>query len=140
MTVVLLVVSASVAFAGLAAESTPLTTEAGALFPADAAHELGQSYIFLRIHDDSIVVRVEITVADVERVLGFGWDPDEVTVSQVRGRLAAIRAYAEQRFSLSTRDGPLPIRFDNVDVRYLEIADYVVLTYLIEGLDVIRTR
>ena len=135
--VLLLVVCASISAAGVAAGSTKLTAEADSPFTPAAAHELGQSYMFLRIHDDSIVVRVEITVADVERVLGFGWDPDEVTVSQVRGRLAAIRAYAEQRFSLSTRDGPLPIRFDNVDVRYLEIADYVVLTYLIERLDAI---
>lgn len=102
---------------------------------APVRHELGQSYMFLRVHDDSLVVRVEITVEDIERVLGFGWDIESVSVPDVQSRLDSIRAYAEPRFSLSVDGSPLPLRFDNVDVRYLEITDYVVLTYLIEGLD-----
>jgi hypothetical protein len=134
--VTLLACGGSIPAVAVADEPTSLTATALAPLPT-AAHELGQSYMFLRIHDDSIVVRVEITVADLELALGFGWDPEDVIMSMVQGRLADIRAYAEPHFSLSTVGGPLPIRFDNVDVRYLEIADYVVLTYLIDGLDAI---
>ena len=119
--------------------ASPIAAEAASKAPGSpaptAVHELGQSYMFLRVHDDSIVVRVEITVADVERVLEFGWGPEEVTLAQVQSRLDSVRAYVEPRFSLSAGGDPLPIRFDNVDVRFMEIADYVVLTYMIEDLD-----
>lgn len=99
-----------------------------------AAHELGQSYLFLRIYEDSVIARVEITVADVERALGFGWDPERVTVDQVRARLDSIRSYVEARFSLASGGNRIPTAFAAVDVRYLEIADYVVLTYEVAGL------
>ncbi len=119
--------------------ASPIAAEAASKAPGSpaptAVHELGQSYMFLRVHDDSIVVRVEITVADVERVLEFGWEPEEVTLAQVQSRLDSVRAYVEPRFSLSAGGDPLRIRFDNVDVRFMEIADYVVLTYMIEDLD-----
>ena len=131
----LLAVGASIATDGVAARWTPPTAEAVGPVPAAVVHELGQSYMFLRIYDDSIVVRLEIALTDVERVLGLGWDPEDVTLSEVQGQLDAIRAYAEPRFGLSTSGGPLPIRFDHVELRYLVLADYVLLTYLIEGLD-----
>lgn len=123
----------------LAAPSSSTMAEAvppaGASAPAMAAHELGQSYMFLRVHEDSLVVRVEIRVADVERALGFGWDPEDVTVDQVRGRLDSIRSYVEPRFGVSSAGTPLPTELADVDVRYLEISDYVVLTYLVEDLE-----
>lgn len=110
--------------------ATPTTT---APVPTSAAaHELGQSYLFLRIHDDSLVYRLEITVADVERALGFGWDVDDVTLEQVEERLDSIRAYVEPRFSMSSRGTELDHAFEGVDVRFLEIADYVVLTYRVD--------
>ena len=99
-----------------------------------AAHELGQSYIFLRVFDDSLVVRLEITGADLERALSFGWDPEvRLELDQVESRLDSIRTYVEARFSLSTDDGPLPIRFRGFDFRFVDFADYVLLDYVIDG-------
>lgn len=128
---------------GIAASAAPLLAappatagpSAAASAPAAAAHELGQSYIFVRVNPDSVVVRVEITVADVERALGFGWDPENVTVDQVRSRLDSIRSYVGPRFALSSQGTPIPTHLAGVDVRYMQIADYVVLTYLVEDVD-----
>jgi hypothetical protein len=101
-----------------------------------AAHELGQSYIFLRIHDDSIVVRLEITAADLDRALDFGWPSDgRPTDGQLATRIDSIRAYAERHFALSTEAGPLPLRFRDYETRFTDVAEYVLLTYVIDGRD-----
>ncbi len=98
-----------------------------------APHILGQSYIFLRVYEDSLVVRVEVTVDDIEEALGFGWDAEAVTLTDVQARLDSIRAYVSSRFSIGTADGPLQPRFRTVDVLFLEVADFVVMDYVIEA-------
>jgi len=99
-----------------------------------AAHELGQSYVFLRVYDDSMVVRLEIAAADLERALGFGWNPDVApAASEVESRLDSIRAYVEPRFALSVQGSPLPLHFRGFDFRFVDFADYVLLEYALEG-------
>lgn len=118
-------------------ESAVLPTPAVADFSpvvSAPAHELGQSYMFLRVYDDSLVVRLEITLEDLERVLAFGWDLEAVTVEEILERSDSVRAYVEPRFSLSSASGPLDAEFQRVEARYLEIADYVLLTYKIDEL------
>ncbi len=103
-----------------------------------AAHELGQSYMFLRIYEDSIVVRLEITTADLERALAFGWDVEAgVTEDQVAARLDAILAYVGERARVGSAAGPLSLRFDRFETHFLEVAEYVVLFYQVDGLTVI---
>lgn len=100
-----------------------------------AAHELGQSYIFLRVHDDSIVVRLEITVADLERALRMGWNPEgQVSRDDVDAHLQRILEYVRQRFLMEAGGSPLPLRFTGYDVRHVEIAEYVMLSYTIDGI------
>lgn len=95
-----------------------------------SAHSPGQSYVFLRIYDDAIEARLEITAADLDRALGLGITADgEVGREEVATHLAAIQAYVNPRFSLHGPDGRMALHFQRFDVRYLEIADYVMLTY-----------
>ena len=102
---------------------------------AAPSHELGQSYAFLRIYDDSLIVRLEITTEDLGDALGFGWDPTEVSVLDVEARLDSIRAYMESHFSLSNTTGRLALDLQDVDVRFLELAEFVMLTYRVEGVE-----
>src|SRR5690606_5744670 len=61
-------------------------------------HELGQSYIFLRIYADSVEVRVEITVDDLNRVLDVGWSSEAgVTNEQLAEHIDAVLAYVRPR-------------------------------------------
>ena len=107
---------------------------ASAPTPSATRHELGQSYAFLRIYDDSLVVRLEITTADLGEALGFDWDPTAVTVADVEARLDSIRSYMESRFSLSNTEGVLELDLQDVDVRFLELAEFVMLTYRVDGI------
>jgi hypothetical protein len=97
-------------------------------------HELGQSYIFLRVYADSIEVRVEITVDDLERVLGVGWSSEAgVTADQLAGHLDAVLAYVRPRLSIAVEARPLQLRFVKHDVRDQIIADYAMLHFMIDG-------
>ena len=65
------------------------------------AHELGQSYVFLRVYDDRTEATVEITAADLDRALNLGiWDDEKLTPAEADRHLAAIRAYVEQQVRL----------------------------------------
>lgn len=124
-------VCAAICFAALSpAPLSPRPT------PGVAAHEIGQSYMFLRIYDDSVVVRLEITVADLEAALGFGWDLEAgVALPAIESRLDSIRAYVEPRFSLSADGAVLAARYQSVEMRFLDFADFVLLEYVIDGLE-----
>jgi hypothetical protein len=96
-----------------------------------AAHELGQSYVFLRVHDDSIAIRLEITVADLGRALGLPWEANQrVSPAEVEAHLDAILEYVRERFFLGAAGEPFQLRFNGHDVRHVEIADYVLLSYV----------
>ena len=114
------------------------TASATVAAPAAVAHELGQSYIFLRVYDDSLAVRFEITRADLERALGFGWDLEAgVSTEEVEFRLSAIREYVESRFSIGS--GGVAFEPEYVGWGELEAAfgTFVQLEYLIEDVGAI---
>lgn len=99
-------------------------------------HDVGQSYMFLRVYDDSMVVRLEIAAAHLESALAFGWDVDEgVSLAQIEQQLGAIRAYAETRFEITAAGGVMHAEFRGVDAMSINIGDFVQLEYLIEGVE-----
>ncbi|MGH7503307.1 MAG: DUF6702 family protein [Longimicrobiales bacterium] len=105
------------------------------LLAGRSRHELGQSYIFLRVYADSIEVRVEITVDDLNRVLGVGWSSDAgVTADQLAVHLDSVMAYVRPRLAIAAGGRGLPLRFVRHDVRDQIIADYAMLHFMIDDL------
>ena len=142
--VLLALVVTSVAFQGVAAaepdvdgvtgvEVAAVTTATAASMSAVIPHEPGQTYLYLRVYDDSLVVRVEMWVGDAERVLGLGWDPAAVTLADVRAAETRARAYIEPKVSLSTGGAELPLRFRESGLLDLGANDYMTLTYEADG-------
>ena len=108
------------------------TSTASAL--AAVAHEIGQSYIFLRVYDDSLVARLEITQADLERALSFGWDVEAgVSAEEVERRLQAIREYVESRFSIGAGGLAYEPEFRRWSQLELGFGTYVQLEYVMDG-------
>ena len=105
-----------------------------AAMPGEAsAHAPRQGYMFLRLHGDSTIVRLELYLADLDRALALGWDPSvRPTREQVQARLAAIREYAEPRFALGGA-GLAPPRYRDFGFRAAETGEYLLLEYLIEA-------
>jgi hypothetical protein len=104
--------------------------------PAVAYHELDWSYMYLRVFEDSLIIRLEMTTRDIERALSFGWDPDAgVSESEVRARLGDIRAYTEERFSAGTAEGLFDPVFRDVSLLELGFGTFVKLEYVLDDLD-----
>jgi hypothetical protein len=100
------------------------------------AHELGQSYIFLRIFDHSIEARLEITADDLSRILDLNWNlEDGLTREEIGANIDSILSYVNPRFHLGTAQGLLRTRFVDSGIRRLEKADYVLLNFIVENLD-----
>lgn len=100
---------------------------------SSASHELGQAYIYLKVYDDSLVARLEVTVRDLEEALGFGWDPEAgITEADLAARLDSIRAYVEPRFSLGTAEGPFDPVFRQSSLLPVQFGAFVQLEYFID--------
>src|SRR5215211_7539830 len=70
-----------------------------------SAHAPRQAYMFLRLHRDSAVVKLEFLVRDLERALRLGWGTtSRPAPDRVREKLAVIRAYAESHFAIGVGD------------------------------------
>jgi hypothetical protein len=96
-------------------------------------HELGQSYIFLRIYADSVEVRVEITVDDLNRVLDVGWSSERgVTNEQLAEHIDAVLAYVRPRLAIAAGGRTLPLTFVRHDIRDQIIADYALLHFFVD--------
>ena len=99
-----------------------------------AAHQRGQSYIFLRVYADSIVVRVELAVDDLDRVLRLGWSSERgVTREQIHARVHELLAYVRPRLHIAAGGRELPLRFTGDSLRDFNLADYALLQFVIDG-------
>lgn len=124
--------------AGVRAHASPVEPAAPttATDPA-VVHEPGQSYLYLRVYDDSMVVRVEMALGDANRALGTSWDPDTVREYDLTAETDRIRAYLEPRVELWTAGTPIPWEFQGIGLLDLDPARYVTATYLIDQLETI---
>lgn len=127
---------------GLSADALP-SPPGGSAAPApapaplsSASHELGQAYIYLKVYDDSLLARVEVTVADLEEALGFGWDPEAgISPEELAARLDSVRAYVEPRFSLGTSEGKFEPVFRDFDLLKVPFGTFVQLEYWVSETD-----
>jgi HupE/UreJ protein len=92
--------------------------------------------MFLRVYDDSLVVRLEIATAHLDIALGLGWDADEgVTLAQIEQQIEAIRRYSESHFGVSIAGQSLEAVYRGVDVLSIGLGDFVQLEYHIDDLE-----
>lgn len=88
--------------------------------------------------DDRIDVRVEITAADLDRVLGLSLYADEqLTREEASPHLDAILSYVAQHLQLRAANRDLALRFERHEVLDLDFADFLLLNYTIEDLEAI---
>ena len=94
------------------------------------AHQLGQSYVFLHVFDDRIEGRLEITVADLNTVLGLDFRTDgSVTLEEIEPHIIAIKAYLEKRVKMAPNGVAEPLDLGAHELMSLRIAQYVSLPF-----------
>ncbi len=98
------------------------------------AHAANQTYVYLRVYEDRIEARLEVARGDLEDALGFSLSPDAVlTADEVRARLGAIRAFVEPHLAFAVDGEPVPLRFVGADATDGDELDFVLLSYVLEG-------
>ncbi len=74
------------------------------------AHKPSDSYLTLALHGQQIDGQWDIALRDLDFALGLDQDGDgKLTWDEIRGRHAAIAAYALQRLALASGGAPCPI-------------------------------
>lgn len=86
-----------------------------------AAHAPGQSYVYFRIFEQAVEVRIEIAVRDVNRVLRLDLPASRsVSLEELEANLAphldSIRAYVESRLHIKAAGQPVGLRFREQDL------------------------
>ena len=112
-----------------------LTALVGA--PTAQAHSGFQSYVYLEVFDDAIFGRVEYPVAELNRVLGWDINEDDLeqTLADSQARRDDLIAYTQEHLTLFPLDGePGDWTFEYSEVTTLGIAgiDYAILEFEIE--------
>ena len=96
-----------------------------------AAHEPGQAYMFLRVHDDSILVRLELLHSHLSETLDLGWGEDAASQEEVEAALDRIRAYAESNMAIAVAGVPVDLVFTGFESRFVDFGEFVLLQYRI---------
>lgn len=116
---------------------------AAASTAAPLPHNPGQTYLYLRIYEQEVEARVEITVSDLARVLQLdipsgadsGLSPDSV-LSLVESQIDQVRPYVESKLFIGLDSTEIPLRFLSTDLlRAGDTGDFVQLLYTSGQLD-----
>ena len=98
------------------------------------AHNLGESYLYLQIYEDSVSGRFEIALSDLNPALGFSGTELEITPDNLDQRIGFLQDYYLEHVTISDERGPLPINFTTHDV--LEVEEgFARLSFDLGGLD-----
>ena len=95
------------------------------------AHSLGQSYIFLRIHDEKITGTFEITLRDINKALDIKLQENQINSANLNDKIAEVHNYYREKVQFYEGDKPLPIRFTKTDLRQLNIGTFALLEFII---------
>ncbi|MGI9541962.1 MAG: HupE/UreJ family protein, partial [Cyclobacteriaceae bacterium] len=98
------------------------------------AHAPNQSYIFLRVYEDGIGGRFEITTDDLNRALKLDLKRG-LTTQELTPLLPQIHAYYLEHVVFAAGDVNFPIRFDETSIMPIELGDFVQLHFTLEGAD-----
>lgn len=97
-----------------------------------AAHALGQSYIFLRVGDQSLSGRLEIPTDDINRAIGLDLNGDAVvSANEVNQAQDRIRSYLTERFRVYSADQPLRIDYAQFETLDIEVSNFLVAHFRI---------
>lgn len=108
---------------------------------AAAAHRPGEAYLFLRAEERSLSLRVEATLADLDRVLGLDRDGDgAVDGAELASGRPAIEAYVRERVALGVGSADLPLHTVAQDVREHSFGRFARVHFAVDGLREVPDR
>ncbi|MEO0537086.1 MAG: HupE/UreJ family protein [Cyanobacteria bacterium P01_A01_bin.123] len=98
------------------------------------AHALGQSYLYFHIGETAVETRVEMTVRDLNEVLGLGWPANKkVRDSDIEPHLEQIKAYVSDNLAVGSESQTYDLVFQQHSFLNTTFAQFLQLRYVVEG-------
>jgi hypothetical protein len=99
--------------------------------PAGAqAHDLGQSYIFLTVAEESVSGRFEITISDLNKALGIALETDHSLIaSDFEPYIEPAKAYLAERILVAADGTPAQLIFGEVALQETTKAQYMAINF-----------
>jgi len=109
------------------------------------AHKLGEGYVFLKIYEDRIEGRVEVTLNDLNTAIGLDTNKDgKVSPAEFNTRFQELDNYLSQRLGFSSGSIHFPFKFTTHNLLDTAIGPYAVIAFQIDTPvpvpDIIRVR
>ena len=100
------------------------------------AHEIGESYIYLRVYEDKLTGIFHITLGDLNKALGLQTPDAQLAGDNIADRISEVHSYYKQNVHFFDGDNSLPIRFTGLDMMTVSEAhdhpgNYVVIEFSI---------
>jgi hypothetical protein len=103
---------------------------------AASAHNLGDSYLYLQIYEDTVTGRFEIALSDLNPALGLDGTAREITAENLEESIGFLRRYYLEHVTIADDGGPLSIDFTDYDVLDAQ-GGFLRLPFELGGLDVV---
>jgi hypothetical protein len=99
------------------------------------AHAPNQSYIFLKIYENAVSGRIEITTDDLNK--GFDWELKRgKTLEEYQAYIPQLQSYLLKNVSFSSSSGNHPIQFKESSLFVLKkYGDYIQIHFELENID-----
>jgi hypothetical protein len=104
------------------------------------AHNVGDSYLYLQIYEDSVDGRFEIALSDLNPALGFSGTDLEITPENIDQRIDFLRQYYLEHVTISVDTEPLELEFLEHDLLRGKGSHYVLLPFRLSTLEAVPER
>ncbi len=97
------------------------------------AHKLGEGYIYLKVYNDRIEGRVEMTVDDLDKAVGLDQSQDGiVSAEELSTNIDSVHQYLAKTLQWGPADAGYAVRYVSHEVMNVQIGRYAVLHFLID--------
>lgn len=104
-------------------------------FSADA-HAPDQSYIFLRVYENAMNVRIEMEVDDINKAIGLNLSK-ELTEEGFTPYLSQLKAYMMERTSFAANGNEYELEYTGLEIIVLELGTFILLDFDLKDSEVI---
>ena len=118
----------------LAALACLLCILSSSLVSGALAHNLGQSYVYLQIREETISARVELPIKELSEVLDLTFSAEKkLRTEDIDPHLEQIKAYVDNHLTLDCASQACDLVFQDYGFLNTTFAQFLLLDYSLEG-------
>ena len=98
------------------------------------AHQLGEGYIFLRVHEQHIEGSVELTLSDLDDAVGLDQNKDgKINDNELNAKLDIVKSYILKKLEFGINDISLPYHFADYKIVNISSSRFLMIDFVIDS-------